>query len=274
VSTDNKPATSTAEASRAFAVTVSAAIFAIAVMVGLLGFVVMPVLEGQTTGLDSFTAICRAFGIGIPAEQNARSSKPSAPASSTAWDSATRNDVRRSDAAAGAALAQDTCAACHMPNGLSADPASVPSTTGLSARAIYKQLHDMKRGERVNEAMKGMLDELTDQNLTDLAAYYSSLPRRNHDIRAYNEVTPNAVVLATKGDVSRALPACEACHNPTAGGPLEVPALTGQYPAYIVTQLQAYAAGTRKNDLYGRMRRIAGKLTPAEIAAYYDAPRP
>ncbi len=264
-----------AEKSRAFTVKVSAGIVAIALVVWALGFLVLPVIDARNAGIDSFTAICRALGISVPVEATT-AAKSAAPASSTAWDSATRDGVSRGDAAAGALLAEESCTACHNPNGLSADPVTTPSTTGQSARAIYKQLRDMKVGERPNDIMKPLLDELTDKQLADLAAYYSRLPRRNHDIRALKDASGGAIKLATKGDITRALPPCSSCHEPTAGGPLETPTLTGQYPDYIAAQLKAYASGTRKNDLYGRMRRIAGKLTDQEIndiAAYYDAPR-
>ncbi len=48
----------------------------------------------------------------------------------------------------------------------------------------------------------------------------------------------------------------------------------GQYSSYLATQLRAYHARERHNDVYARMRTIAGALTDAEIAelaAYYAA---
>lgn len=55
-------------------------------------------------------------------------------------------------------------------------------------------------------------------------------------------------------------------------GPEESPVLEGQSPAYFEQQLGAFSAGTRRNDIYGRMRMIARALTPDEIrqlAGYY-----
>ena len=80
----------------------------------------------------------------------------------------TLDAVAQGDPVAGAALAQDSCVACHDPNGLSADPTKIPSTTGQSARALYKQLSDMKRGERLNDVMKPLLEELSQKQLADL----------------------------------------------------------------------------------------------------------
>ena len=56
--------------------------------------------------------------------------------------------------------------------------------------------------------------------------------------------------------------------------PIETPILAEQGQEYIVRQLKLYASGERRNDVYGRMRIIAAKLTPGEIdglAAYYRA---
>jgi len=43
--------------------------------------------------------------------------------------------------------------------------------------------------------------------------------------------------------------------------------ITGQNQDYLLGQLNAFASGQRKNDIYGRMRDVAGKLTPEERAA-------
>ena len=261
--------------SNAFNLKVTIGVATIAVAIWVLGFLVLPVIDVNNVGIDSFTAICRAIGIG-PREAAPVSAVEATPASGTAWNAATRSTVRQGDAVKGAAIAQETCIGCHDPNGLSVDPATTPSTTGQAPRAIYKQLQDMKAGQRVNEVMAPLLADLTDQQMADLAAYYSGLPQRNHDIRALQPATASAVRLVTKGDPARTLPACDACHSVHAGGPLEAPMLTGQYPGYIAAQLKAYASGARKNDLYSRMRNIAVKLTDqeiAEISAYYDAPR-
>jgi cytochrome c553 len=65
-----------------------------------------------------------------------------------------------------------------------------------------------------------------------------------------------------------------ACHRPGSGGPIETPILSEQGQEYIALQLKMYATGERRNDVYGRMRTIASKLTQTEIdglAKYYRA---
>ena len=79
--------------------------------------------------------------------------------------------------------------------------------------------------------------------------------------------------LAKEGDSRRRLPACLSCHINGVGGPIETPVIIGQNQEYLVQQLNAYASGARKNDVYGRMRDIARKLTPqerAELSRYFQ----
>ena len=62
-----------------------------------------------------------------------------------------------------------------------------------------------------------------------------------------------------------ALAACQACHGRDGiSESAEIPNLAGQKPAYLVKQLQAFRAGTRKNDL---MAAIAGQLGDDEMRA-------
>src|SRR5690606_15744688 len=64
------------------------------------------------------------------------------------------------------------CAACHGPAGASAISTN-PKLAGQGARYLNKQLHDIKSGARVVPEMTGLLDSLSDQDLLDIAAYYS-----------------------------------------------------------------------------------------------------
>jgi cytochrome c553 len=76
------------------------------------------------------------------------------------------------------------------------------------------------------------------------------------------------------GDPHRNIPPCAACHRAGVGGPIEAPVLAEQRYEYLVQQLKLYASGQRRNDVYGRMRLIASRLTEDEIkglAVYYRA---
>ena len=122
--------------------------------------------------------------------------------------------------------------------------------------------------------MTDIAKALDEPTLADVAAYYAAQPKRNPNPTTLAESPPAIVHLVELGDPSRNIPPCAACHRPGSGGPIETPILAEQGQEYLVRQLKLYASGERRNDVYGRMRIIAAKLTPGEIdglAAYYRA---
>ncbi len=66
-----------------------------------------------------------------------------------------------------------TCMACHGMDGNSANP-EWPSLAGQHSSYILKQLKHFKAGERQNPLMSPMAMILADQDMEDLAAYFSS----------------------------------------------------------------------------------------------------
>jgi len=241
----------------------------------LLGVIIIPIVQGSGAGLDAYTAICRALGIlpGSPARQQTPDRAPSVPVSQVVWTSDVLQILANAKPERGRAKVLEVCAACHGEQGVSAAP-EFPHLAGQSGAAIYKQLHDYRTGSRTNALMTDVAKALDEAALADVAAYYAAQPKRNP-----NPVTlatsPEAIVrLVELGDPNRNIPPCAACHRPGSGGPVETPILSEQGDNYLVLQLKSYAAGERRNDVYGRMRSIASKLTEAEIkglASYYRA---
>lgn len=82
--------------------------------------------------------------------------------------------AQAADAAAGKAKAM-MCAACHGPAGISSNP-MYPNLAGQKANYIVKQLKDFKSGARNNSPlMPPMAKPLSDADMENLAAYFSSL---------------------------------------------------------------------------------------------------
>ncbi|MDX1594843.1 MAG: cytochrome c [Gammaproteobacteria bacterium] len=77
------------------------------------------------------------------------------------------------DVAAGRAKAA-VCAACHGPEGISANP-QWPNLAGQKDLYLIKQLKAFRDGTRVDPLMSAQAQPLSDQDIEDLAAYYSSL---------------------------------------------------------------------------------------------------
>ncbi len=83
------------------------------------------------------------------------------------------NAVAAGDAAAGKAKST-TCAACHGLNGISKMPI-YPNLKGQKPDYIVKQLKAFKDGTRTDPTMNAMAKPLSEADMANLAAYYSSL---------------------------------------------------------------------------------------------------
>jgi len=241
----------------------------------LLGAIIIPVVQGRSAGLDAFTAICRALGIlpGSPAQPQPFDRTPPSPVSQVFWTPQVLQVLARGDTARGRAKVMEICVACHGEQGVSLTPAN-PHLNGQSGAAIYKQLHDYRTGSRVNALMTGIAQALDEAVIPDVAAYFAGQPKRDPNPKTLADPSAAIAKLIEIGDPSRGLPACAACHRPGSGGPIETPILAEQGHEYLVQQLQDFAAGQRRNDVYARMRTIAAKLTADEInglASYYSA---
>ena len=79
----------------------------------------------------------------------------------------------KADAAKGQAIATQVCGACHTADGSRGLPAN-PILQGQHPEYLVKQLHDFKSGERNNAIMKGFASTLSDQDMSDVAAFYAS----------------------------------------------------------------------------------------------------
>jgi len=77
------------------------------------------------------------------------------------------------DAAAGKQKAQ-MCAVCHGQNGLSATP-DAPNLAGQPEIYVAAQLRAYRSGARKHEVMSVMAQPLTDDDIANLAAWFSSI---------------------------------------------------------------------------------------------------
>jgi cytochrome c553 len=185
-------------------------------------------------------------------------------------------------AAAGNPSAGETkaavCSACHGSDGNSSAP-NFPKIAGLGANYLYKQLGDIKNGDREVAEMTGLLDGFSDQDLQDLAAYFSAKElqlsgAREIKVQLNSGVKADGLKLGRQvyrsGNLETGVPACSGCHSPTGKGnaPAGFPRLGGQFTAYIEKQLRAFRAGDRTNDGDQQiMRQVAEHMSDAEIIA-------
>lgn len=79
------------------------------------------------------------------------------------------------DIEAGKKKAKEVCAACHNMDGISTI-ADYPKLAGQYPDYLAKALRDYKSGVRKNPIMAGMAAGLTQKDIDDVSAYFSSLP--------------------------------------------------------------------------------------------------
>ena len=170
------------------------------------------------------------------------------------------------DAAAGQAKTA-VCGACHGPDGNSMAP-NFPKLAGQGDRYLLKQLHEIKDGKRQVLEMTGLLTNLNDQDLADLAAYYSS--QKNSVGAADPALVAQGEALFRGGNLEKGMPACTGCHSPDGQGNAAAgfPHLGGQHASYIEKQLTDFREGDRTNDGDSMiMRGIAAKMSNKDIKA-------
>ncbi|MCU1753556.1 c-type cytochrome [Pseudomonas helleri] len=170
------------------------------------------------------------------------------------------------DAAAGQAKTA-VCGACHGPDGNSMAP-NFPKLAGQGDRYLLKQLHEIKDGKRQVLEMTGQLNNLNDQDLADIAAYYAS--QKSSVGAADPALVARGEELFRGGDLQKGLPACTGCHAPDGQGnaPAGFPHVGGQHASYIEKQLTDFREGDRTNDGDSMiMRGIAAKLSNKDIKA-------
>ncbi|WP_372874003.1 cytochrome c [Pseudomonas sp.] len=173
-------------------------------------------------------------------------------------------------AAGDAAAGQDKvvmCGACHGADGNSAAP-NFPKLAGQGERYLLKQLNDIKSGDRSVVEMTGLLNNLSDQDLADISAYYAS---QNMSVGAADpKLVERGEALFRGGKLNEGMPACTGCHSPDGAGldAAGFPQLGGQHAGYVAKQLTDFREGNRTNDGDSMiMRGIAAKLSNKDIEA-------
>jgi cytochrome c553 len=158
------------------------------------------------------------------------------------------------------------CGACHGADG----NATVPGTPSLSAQPrvfLENQLVVIREGLREIVAMKGLLDTFKDDELTQIAKHYATLPAK-----------PDAVKLdeakAKRGEALSASGHCGTCHLPDYSGREQMPRLSGQREDFLLASMQQFRAGqTKGRDTM--MSSVLYGLSEADLAdlAHFFATR-
>lgn len=161
----------------------------------------------------------------------------------------------KGDAEAGAQK-NALCIGCHGIKGYHIgfpEVHQVPKINGQSAGYIRAALHEYKAGERKHPSMRTLAASLSDQDIADLAAYYSGTGTGVTLSATAAEGSVKAAELVTKGG-------CTSCHGANFSKPIDpaYPKIAGQHSDYLYVALRSYKTNDR--PLIGRGNPIMGGI--------------
>jgi cytochrome c553 len=166
--------------------------------------------------------------------------------------------ARAADIAAGKEKAE-VCGGCHGDNGIS-QTENIPSLAGQQDQFIQWQIVFFRAGTRKNEAMKPIVEQLSNEDIRNLGAYFAQLtpPKPPADDN------PD---LSAKGAQAAAGRRCASCHTDSYAGTKGVARVAGQREEYLVKALHDYKSGQRVGGSQAAMTDVAYPLSDEEITA-------
>jgi len=139
-----------------------------------------------------------------------------------------------------------------------------PNLAGQGHTYLVKQLKEFHNGTRKDPLMEPMAKPLSEQDMENLAAYYAGLKPAPASTSAKADVAAGQKLSST----------CENCHGPNGVSIADAwPNLAAQRHDYLVKQLKAFRAGTRKDPLMSPLALSLSDKDMEDVAAFY-ATRP
>ena len=154
----------------------------------------------------------------------------------------------------------EMCTGCHGDGGIS-QTENIPSLAGQPDQFIQWQLVFFRGGARKNEQMQPIAEQIGNEDVRTLGAYFASLTPPKASAPDDN---PD---LSKKGAQAAAGRRCASCHTDTYAGTKAVARLAGQREEYLVKTLHDYKSGVRSGGAGSAMTDVAYPLSDEEITA-------
>lgn len=155
-----------------------------------------------------------------------------------------------------------TCQGCHsVPGYTNTYPTyHVPRIGGQHADYVVAALNAYREQERKHGSMKGNVDNLSEQDMEDIAAYVSKFRGMNSTL----PITGNPQAGKNKAA------SCASCHGEDGNSENSMfPRLAGQYESYLVRALSEYKSGARSNPMMMGFASTLSEEDMKDVAAYY-----
>jgi cytochrome c553 len=161
----------------------------------------------------------------------------------------------------------ETCAGCHgIPGYFNASPAyHVPKLGGQNADYLEVALQGYRRGTRGHATMQAQASSLTDQDIADVAAFFSTFEGEAETGRT----TASAATIEAGREKSAT---CGACHGAegVAAAP-QWPNLAGQHETYLLQALEQYKDGSRVDLVMNPLIAPLDETAIEELAAFFSS---
>jgi cytochrome c553 len=163
------------------------------------------------------------------------------------------------DVDAGKAKAE-LCVGCHGEAGISKTE-NIPSLAAQPDQFIQWQLVFFRSGARKNEQMQPIVEQIDNDDIRNLGAYFASLTPPKP---AQPDDNPD---LSQKGAQAAVGRRCASCHTDSFAGTKAVARIAGQREEYLVKALHDYKSGVRSGGGMAAMADVAYPLNEEEITA-------
>jgi cytochrome c553 len=152
------------------------------------------------------------------------------------------------------------CTSCHGEGGVS-QTENIPSLAGQPDLFLQWQLVFFRSGSRKNEVMQPIAEQLSNQDIRNLGAYFASLPPPATATKpdALSQAEAQAKIVAGR--------ICASCHTDTFAGTKGTARIAGQREDYLVKALHDYKSGTRSGSGVAAMASVTYSLSDDEISA-------
>jgi len=166
------------------------------------------------------------------------------------------------DLAAGKAIAEADCSACHGMDG-QGTTSEIPHLTAQPVQYLIEAMHAYRDGGRLHAALQDMTTGMSEADMANIAAYYASQAPLEHTIDQ-----PPGESFYIKGASVAAL--CEECHGEKGISTTQgVPNLAGQQPAYLIASTLEYKSGVRGHEDMGDMLKELDQVDIEKMAMYF-----
>ena len=155
-----------------------------------------------------------------------------------------------------------TCEGCHSVAGYTNTYPTyhVPRIGGQHADYVVSALKAYREDERKHGSMKSNVDNLSEQDMEDIAAYVSKFRGMNSSLPVTGDIQAGRTKAAM----------CASCHAEDGNSENNMfPRLAGQYESYLMRALQEYKSGARANPMMMGFASTLSEQDMKDVAAFY-----